>query len=205
MNAIRNHIVAVGEAPNKTAVRLKRRGLILTGATGRNLAKLLGVTWTWYLRYIDRVNLSPVWMPELPRAEMRRTAEALKPMLAGKLVLLLGYEVQRAFDRDLADPVNRFWPRKRIAVQALAGARPRPVSFLPMPHTSPRNPFWRGGHATENGQRELRKVVDAHLRACDVPIIRCEYCGTLRVAERDTRRFCNSTCRTAAHRERRRS
>lgn len=212
MNAIRNHIVAVGESPNATAVRLKRRGLILTGPTGRNLAELLGVTWTWYLRYIDRVNLSPVWKPELPRAELRRTAEALKPMLAGKLVLLLGYEVQRAFGRRLADLDERLRLGSIVGVESIPskvagrGGWPRNVWVVPMPHTSPRNPYWRDAENRRDGQVRLRMILDDHLkRFCDVSIIRCKYCGTLRVAQRATRLYCNSTCRTAAHRERRRS
>lgn len=212
MNAFRNHIVAVGEAPNATAVRLKRRGLILTGPTGRNLAELLGVSWHWYLRYVDRVNLSPVWRPTLPRQELRRTAEALKPVLAGKLVLLLGYEVQRAFDLEAAG--FRLRACERSVVPFVCGYRPdgkhgipaRPAYFLPLPHTSPRNPYWRDAEKCSIGRQRLRAAVDEHLKQrCNVPIVRCLQCGLLRQAGRPTRRrYCGSACRTAAWRERER-
>lgn len=105
-----NYVVAVGEAPNALTRRIKRRGLILTGQSGRRLAKLLGVSWNFYLRRIDRVNLAPIWKPQFSQRELRATAEAIKPLLAGKLVVLLGRKVARAFGipSDPAAPAALF-------------------------------------------------------------------------------------------------
>jgi hypothetical protein len=97
----------IGQAPGpKTDPDLPLYPLPRTSAGGR-LKKLTGLTTGQYLKAFDRVNLLHKFPgrtgtdDKFPMPPARVAAMAIRPLLAGRHVVLLGTGVARAFDLDI--------------------------------------------------------------------------------------------------------
>jgi len=95
--------VVVGQVPSRTGDPEKP----VTGATGKRLADLAGLSWpTEFVRLFDRVNVLPEHPgpsasgkgDAFPLTEARRRVTELMSELDGRRVLLLGRDVSRCFE-----------------------------------------------------------------------------------------------------------
>lgn len=131
----------IGQAPARTsdpAVPLR------DGASGRRLARLVGLGPAEYAEAFDRVNLLDSWPgsagkgDRFPAALARLAADRLLPALArrarsGGRVVFVGGAVARAFGFEAAPLLWRAWK---------PGAADRPVIAARLPHPSGVNPWW---------------------------------------------------------------
>lgn len=149
-------VVLVGQAPNQATRVHDRPGLALTGACGRFLADLAGLSMAAYLRRTERVNLLTFWPGKdgkgdafpAPWAEM--AAGDLRKTLGGRTVLLLGAGVARAFHVE-----HLGWMR-----WATVGAGPEDLMTVSvLPHPSRVNRWWNSPANRAQAREFLREVL----------------------------------------------
>ena len=119
-----------------------QRGIAFVGtASGRNLAKIVGVEDSWALQEcFDMVNLYRQPNPEWNRAEANRRARALEVMLViprgYERVVLFSSPVARAFGFDYHPHFT--WREREYHV----GGREHCVSYAVSPHPTGLVRFW---------------------------------------------------------------
>lgn len=76
----------------------------IPGVSGKHLAALAGVEYEKLGEAFERVNLLPEFQEKFKMKAAKPAAEALKPQLVGKIVLLVGKKVAEAFGLKKAEP-----------------------------------------------------------------------------------------------------
>lgn len=90
--------ILIGQAPGR-----RGNGEPLSGMAGRRLSALCGLDLRTFLETFDRTNVLPAFPGRagrgdyFPVAQARPAAEAMRPTLRGRTVVLLGWNVARAF------------------------------------------------------------------------------------------------------------
>ncbi len=140
----RPKLIIVGQAPGKQG-----DGRPMEGRAGRRLADLMGLSFDDYLRLTERVNLFKA-RPEhegkgdgFPVAEARKLANAMRPQLEGRRVILAGFGVAKAFGLDQEPLRWQVGLGHRVAV---------------VPHPSGVNRWWNDFSNVEAAERFLGKV-----------------------------------------------
>lgn len=141
-----------GERMMRLPVELRlpyARRLALTGAVGRRLATLGGLTVLQYLRRTERRNLLDRWPGyQFPAREAREAALRMQPELDGRRVIFMGKQVAQAFWCGRYE-LLQWWPGRRVT----AGGEERTWEFAIVPHPSRLNRWW-------NEPRHGRKAAD---------------------------------------------
>ena len=130
----------IGQAPGpRTDPDLPLFPLPVSSAGGR-LCKFLGMSTTQYLRTFDRVNLLREFPgrtgtdDKFPITKARIAAQALRPLLAGREVLLMGRGVAQAFDLEIP-----FLEWREVPVRRSLPGHEHIARFGVVPHPSGRN------------------------------------------------------------------
>ena len=157
-------LVLVGLCPNKTAGAFRRDSpIVLTGASGRTLASLFGLTRVEYLSQTRRYNVLDHYEQAAPMKLLRAGAEIVaKWFRDGDTVILFGRDTVRAF--GLNKTVWMLWVHWRYIDKAkLEGVVPggiaasvvdsRAIRLAALPHPSPRTAFYR--NAKNRGRVEV--------------------------------------------------
>jgi uracil-DNA glycosylase len=136
----------IGQAPGRSG-----DGEPLSGRIGKRLASLCGMTLEEYLAYFDRTNLLDYWPGAAARGDLfmslrdsKLRAQAMRPKVEGRVVVLLGFNVSAAFE-----------------------VKHRPLFFEPhwggifgvCPHPSGINMWWNQRQNVEHARLFWRQVV----------------------------------------------
>lgn len=135
----------IGQAPGpRTDPELPLFPVPKTSASGR-LQAMMGLTRGEYLKSFDRMNLLPYFPgkhkrdDKFPMTPAKLAAQVIKPLLAGRTVILVGRNVADAFqfDTEFFDWVE--WPVRRRCVVSRDNGIAR---VAVVPHPSGRNHWY---------------------------------------------------------------
>lgn len=127
--------VLVGEAPGPTGGEEHPLFPIpWQSAGGRLCHRIMAVSTTTYLRSFDRMNL--IAKGPWKQGQARQTAQAVRRVLHGRTVILLGRKVMSAFG------YGDQWPFFDTRIEKPEGKWLRPITFVFLPHPSGRNHVW---------------------------------------------------------------
>jgi hypothetical protein len=137
----------IGQAPSRCSDPTEP----LSGATGRRLAELCGLTLQEYLFVFERRNLLPEWPGKaagkgdrfVGLVEGRRLAEACRPVCQGRRVVVLGFSTAKMF--GMVGP-------------ALSFSRHWGGEFAHCPHPSGVNHWWNEDVNLERAGRFWRRL-----------------------------------------------
>lgn len=114
MNSRSGRPLIVGQAPSQTSDPAEP----LSGRSGVRLAEFAGLTLPEFLARFERRNLVDEWPGKAGKGDRppgtedsARAAEALSPLLRGRLTVLLGDHVARAFRFDPGTRLIWHWRR----------------------------------------------------------------------------------------------
>lgn len=139
-----NRPLLIGQAPGpRTDPELPLFPVPKTSAGGR-LQELTGLRRVEYMKRFERVNLLPYFPgkhkrdDKFPMSPAKLTAAVLKPLLAGRVVIMVGRNVSNAFgfEADWHEWVD--WPVVKVAV----GDTPHSARVAVIPHPSGRNHWY---------------------------------------------------------------
>ena len=141
-------IVMIGQAPSRGRSRKEP----LTGASGKRLAQLAGLSTQEFRGFFDRANVLRRWPGKngkgdaFPAAKARRGAVRLRRELAGRRLILLGSAVARAFGlRD--HPLMTWFEHGGLTVAVI-------------PHPSGLNRWWNDSSNTVEAAAFLGDLID---------------------------------------------
>lgn len=164
----RHRPLLIGQAPGpNTDPDLPLFPIPRTSAGGR-LQQMTGLTRGQYLQTFERINLL-TYFPGLdkkedkfPRTPARFAAEVIKPLLAGRDVIMVGRGVAEAFGYDAAFlEWNLLQVRRRHAVR-VSGAYSARVAVVP--HTSGRNRWYNTEGNRLLAEEFWRDYIKNHLK-----------------------------------------
>lgn len=122
-------LVIIGEAPAAKGFP----GDALTGTSGRRLCEIAGWDYDYYLKETTRTNLiqlpTKVWYPSMSR----NAADAMRPLLDGRNVILLGGKVAAAFRWSSQPDYEWFTSHAPDGIV---------TTWMRVPHPSGRNRKW---------------------------------------------------------------
>lgn len=135
----------IGQAPGpNTDPELPLYPIPRTSAGGR-LRELTGLTRGEYLRYFDRINLLPYFPGRVghddsfPMTPAKLAARVIRPLLTGRIVILVGRKVADAFKIDL--PFHE-WAELRTQRPNILTRCRGTARFAIVPHPSGRNHWY---------------------------------------------------------------
>jgi len=99
----------------------------------------MGITRREYLRRFDRMNLLYEKGDKFPMSLARIAAANIKPLLAGRIVILVGRNVANAF--EVKDSFHE-WNNYIVKRYSLVSKLPVHVLLATIPHPSGRNPWY---------------------------------------------------------------
>jgi len=126
------------------------RRISLTGAVGRRMAQLAGISFFSYLRHTDRRNLLDRCPGKrFPCAEAFRRAESMREELCGRRVIFMGRMVATAFGCAQCGLLKWYsGPDLCLPMEA----------FAILPHPSGLNRWWNRGRHTSMARKFLREA-----------------------------------------------
>ncbi len=161
-----NRPLIIGQAPGPNTDPELPLFPVPSGSAGGRLQSLMGLTRGQYLKRFDRVNLLPFFPgkckrdDKFPMTPAKLAARAIRPLLAGRTVVLLGRNVANAFLLDL--PFHEWTDlqaRRRNKLLQMEGVECDGVARLAIvPHTSGRS-HWYNKEENKRAAVEFWRVL----------------------------------------------
>ncbi len=154
-----SRVVIVGESVSRRAwddcLRSRdpiRRAahIALTGACGKKLATLAGISPLQFYRRTERYNVARQWRKRWDRDLARHEANRLLPYLHGKKAIILGVRASQAFG------LSTYPPLEFRGVLVVTGAGTFTFEAALFPHPSALNRYWHDPDETARAARFLQ-------------------------------------------------